>query len=59
MVSDMSSRGKELYLNVDNHCDGSAPLTIEKLAALGVLDQGISRYAAADRVVPRAAFSGE
>lgn len=55
----MSSHGKELYLNVDNHCDGSAPLTIEKLAALGVLDQGMSRYAAADRVVPRAAFSGE
>jgi uncharacterized protein YecE (DUF72 family) len=41
MVSDMSSRGMDVYLNVNNHYEGSAPLTIEKLAALGVLDQGL------------------
>jgi hypothetical protein len=58
VVSDMSSRDMERYLNVDNHCDGSAPLTMEKLPALGVLDQGMSRHASADRVVHRAAFSG-
>lgn len=41
MVIDMGSRGMDVYLNVNNHYEGSAPLTIEKLAALGVVERGM------------------
>jgi len=30
----MRSRGIEVYLNVNNHYEGSAPLTIEKIRGL-------------------------
>jgi uncharacterized protein YecE (DUF72 family) len=43
MVGDMSSRGLDVYLNVNNHYEGSAPLTIERLRALGVIDQAMPR----------------
>ena len=36
MVKDMDDHGLTVYLNVNNHYEGSAPLTIERLAALGV-----------------------
>jgi uncharacterized protein YecE (DUF72 family) len=34
MVKDMLSRGLVVYLNVNNHYEGSGPLTIEKLRNL-------------------------
>jgi len=34
MIQDMRSRGIEVYLNVNNHYEGSAPLTIEKIRGL-------------------------
>jgi len=34
MIQDMRSRGVEVYLNVNNHYEGSAPLTIEKIRGL-------------------------
>jgi uncharacterized protein YecE (DUF72 family) len=34
MMDDMLDRGLVVYLNVNNHYEGSAPLTIEKLRAL-------------------------
>lgn len=34
MIQDMRSRGIEVYLNVNNHYEGSAPLTIEKILGL-------------------------
>ncbi len=36
MVNDMEGRGLTVFLNVNNHYEGSAPLTIARLAALGV-----------------------
>jgi uncharacterized protein YecE (DUF72 family) len=36
MVKDMEGHGLTVFLNVNNHYEGSAPLTIERLAALGV-----------------------
>ena len=38
MTLDMRKRGLDVYLNVNNHFEGSAPLTIQKLLALGVAD---------------------
>lgn len=40
MVRDMGSRNLDVYLNVNNHYEGSAPLTIRRLEALGIVDQG-------------------
>ena len=34
MIQDMRSRGIEVYLNVNNHYEGSAPLTIKKIRQL-------------------------
>lgn len=34
MIQDLRSRGIEVYLNVNNHYEGSAPLTIEKIRRL-------------------------
>jgi uncharacterized protein YecE (DUF72 family) len=36
MVRDMDAHGLTVYLNVNNHYEGSAPLTIERLSALGI-----------------------
>jgi uncharacterized protein YecE (DUF72 family) len=36
MILDMADHGLTVYLNVNNHYEGSAPLTIEKLALLGI-----------------------
>jgi uncharacterized protein YecE (DUF72 family) len=36
MVRDMADHGLTVFLNVNNHYEGSAPLTIQKLEALGV-----------------------
>jgi uncharacterized protein YecE (DUF72 family) len=36
IVKDMEGRGLTVFLNVNNHYEGSAPLTIEKLEALGI-----------------------
>lgn len=36
IVNDMEGRGLTVFLNVNNHYEGSAPLTIARLAALGV-----------------------
>lgn len=36
MIRDMDAHSLTVYLNVNNHYEGSAPLTIEKLAGLGV-----------------------
>ena len=38
MSMEMRKRGLDVYLNVNNHYEGSAPLTIQKLLALGVSD---------------------
>ena len=37
MIQDLRSRGIHTYLNVNNHYEGSAPLTIEKIR--GLLDE--------------------
>jgi uncharacterized protein YecE (DUF72 family) len=37
MIQDLRSRGIDVYLNVNNHYEGSAPLTIEKIR--GLLEQ--------------------
>ena len=34
MVQDLRARGVDVYLNVNNHYEGSAPLTIEKIRGL-------------------------
>ena len=34
IIKDLSGSGKEIYLNVNNHYEGSAPLTIERLQNL-------------------------
>jgi uncharacterized protein YecE (DUF72 family) len=34
MVRDLLERGIDVYLNVNNHYEGSAPLTIERLQRL-------------------------
>jgi uncharacterized protein YecE (DUF72 family) len=36
MVNDMRGRGMTVYLNVNNHYEGSAPLTIERLRERGL-----------------------
>jgi uncharacterized protein YecE (DUF72 family) len=36
MVSDLARDGKEIYVNINNHYEGSAPITIERF--LGFLD---------------------
>lgn len=36
MIRDMADHGLTVYLNVNNHYEGSAPLTIERLAGLGI-----------------------
>jgi uncharacterized protein YecE (DUF72 family) len=36
MIADMRGRGLTVYLNINNHYEGSAPLTIERLLARGV-----------------------
>jgi uncharacterized protein YecE (DUF72 family) len=38
MVNDMRGRGLTVYLNVNNHYEGSAPLTIERLRERGLVD---------------------
>jgi uncharacterized protein YecE (DUF72 family) len=37
MMRDMRDRGLTIYLNINNHYEGSAPLTIERLRERGVL----------------------
>ncbi|NIV99668.1 DUF72 domain-containing protein [Candidatus Saccharibacteria bacterium] len=34
MINDLQSRGVEVYLNVNNHYEGSAPITIERITPL-------------------------
>jgi len=36
MINDMKGRGLTVYLNVNNHFEGSAPLTIERLRERGL-----------------------
>jgi uncharacterized protein YecE (DUF72 family) len=36
MIADMRGRGLTVYLNINNHYEGSAPLTIERLLERGV-----------------------
>jgi uncharacterized protein YecE (DUF72 family) len=36
MIRDMADHGLTVFLNVNNHYEGSAPLTIERLAGLGI-----------------------
>lgn len=36
MINDMRDRGMTIYLNINNHYEGSAPLTIERLGERGV-----------------------
>ena len=38
MVKDMRDRGLTVYLNINNHYEGSAPLTIERLRDRGLFD---------------------
>jgi uncharacterized protein YecE (DUF72 family) len=38
MMRDMRGRGMTVYLNINNHYEGSAPLTIERLRERGILD---------------------
>jgi uncharacterized protein YecE (DUF72 family) len=38
MVRRLLKGGHDVFLNVNNHFEGSAPLTIERLAALGLVD---------------------
>ena len=34
MIKDLNSKGVDIYLNINNHYEGSAPLTIEKIKKL-------------------------
>ena len=34
MIKDLNNRGVDIYLNINNHYEGSAPLTIEKIKKL-------------------------
>ena len=34
MIKDLKNRGVEVYLNVNNHYEGCAPMTIEKIEKL-------------------------
>ncbi len=34
MIKDLQNRGADVYLNVNNHYEGCAPLTIEKIKKL-------------------------
>lgn len=43
MVRDLLFRGIDVFLNVNNHYEGSAPLTIERLRALGIVERGADR----------------
>jgi hypothetical protein len=37
MITDLAGQGVDIYLNVNNHYEGSAPLTIERvLRVLGI-----------------------
>jgi uncharacterized protein YecE (DUF72 family) len=36
MIRDMADHGLTVFLNVNNHYEGSAPLTIERLSSLGI-----------------------
>jgi len=36
MINDMRGRGMTIYINVNNHYEGSAPLTIERLRQRGI-----------------------
>ena len=38
MINDMRGRSMTVYLNVNNHYEGSAPLTIERLRERGILE---------------------
>jgi len=38
MMRDMRDRSLTIYLNINNHFEGSAPLTIERLRARGLFD---------------------
>jgi len=40
MIRDMADHGLTVYLNVNNHYEGSAPLTIERLRERGLPDAG-------------------
>jgi len=40
MIHDMRDHGLTVYLNVNNHYEGSAPLTIERLRERGLLAPG-------------------
>jgi uncharacterized protein YecE (DUF72 family) len=40
MINDMRGRSLTVYLNVNNHYEGSAPLTIERLRERGLADGG-------------------
>jgi uncharacterized protein YecE (DUF72 family) len=51
MVRDMADHGLTVFLNVNNHYEGSAPLTLQKLEALGI--------PAAEASTRRASATGE
>ena len=34
MIKDLQNRGVNIYLNVNNHCEGCAPMAIEKVEKL-------------------------
>ena len=34
MIKDLNNRGIDVYLNVNNHYEGCAPMTIEKIIKL-------------------------
>jgi uncharacterized protein YecE (DUF72 family) len=34
MIKDLKNRGVDVYLNVNNHYEGCAPMTIEKIVKL-------------------------
>jgi uncharacterized protein YecE (DUF72 family) len=38
MVREMREKSLTVYLNINNHFEGSAPLTIERLRARGLFD---------------------
>ena len=37
MINDMRGRSMTVYLNVNNHYEGSAPLTIERIRERGLV----------------------
>jgi uncharacterized protein YecE (DUF72 family) len=40
MTQELLAEGADVYLNVNNHYEGSAPLTVERLKALGLQGAG-------------------